>query len=53
MSCTTLMREDVQFDSETQIACLEDIETQVDTLTEIVDNMLDLARIESGELKTK
>ena len=51
MSCTTLMRDDVQFDHETQTACLEDIETQVDTLTEIVDNMLDLARIESGGLK--
>ncbi|HOT91042.1 MAG TPA: ATP-binding protein [Anaerolineae bacterium] len=50
MSCTTLLREDVHFDPQTQREFLEDIETQTDVLTEIVGNILDLARLESGQL---
>ncbi len=50
MSCTTLLREDVRFDLQTQREFLKDIETQADILTEIVDNILNLARLESGQL---
>lgn len=51
MSCTTLLREDVHFNRDTQQEFLADIEGQADILSGVVDNMLDLARIEGGYLK--
>ncbi len=51
MSCTTLLRDDVHFDHQTQQELLEDIESQTDTLSDITDNMLNLARLESGQLQ--
>ncbi len=51
MSCTTLLRDDVQFDRQTQQELLADIESQTDILSDIITNMLDLARLESGQLQ--
>ncbi|HOU14852.1 MAG TPA: PAS domain S-box protein [Anaerolineae bacterium] len=51
MSCTTLLRDDVEFDHQTQRELLEDIESQTDMLSDIINTMLDLARLESGQLQ--
>jgi len=48
--CTTLMREDVAFDRETQLEFLQDIERETNHLEEIVTNLLDVSRMESGRL---
>ena len=49
--CTTLMREDVKLDRETQLEFLCDIEAETDKLTGIVSNLLDLSRVDSGRLR--
>jgi PAS domain S-box-containing protein len=48
--CTTLLRNDVEFDRETQREFLHDIDAETDKLERIVDNLLDLSRMESGRL---
>ncbi len=48
--CTTLLRDDVEFDQETQLEFLCDIDDEADKLEKIVDNLLDLSRMESGRL---
>jgi PAS domain S-box-containing protein len=49
--CTTLMRDDVEFDRQTQLEFLHDIELETDRLEEIVGNLLDTSRVESGRLR--
>jgi K+-sensing histidine kinase KdpD len=49
--CTTLLREDVEFDRETRREFLRDIDEETDRLERIVDNLLDLSRLESGRLR--
>ncbi len=49
--CTTLLREDVEFDRETQREFLHDIDAETGKLERIVDNLLDLSRMESGRLR--
>jgi len=49
--CTTLLREDVEFDGETQQEFLRDIREETDKLEDLVDNLLDLSRIQDGRLR--
>jgi two-component system sensor histidine kinase KdpD len=49
--CTTLLREDVDFDRETVREFLHDINDETDKLENIVDNLLDLSRLESDRLR--
>jgi signal transduction histidine kinase/FixJ family two-component response regulator len=49
--CTTLLREDVDLDRETQREFLRDIDQETDKLEKIVDNLLDLSRMENGRLR--
>jgi PAS domain S-box-containing protein len=49
--CTTLLREDVEFDRETQREFLQDIDEETERLEKIVDDLLDLSRMESGRLR--
>jgi len=48
--CTTLLREDVDFDRKTQREFLRDIEEETDKLEKIVDNLLDLSQMKDGRL---
>jgi two-component system sensor histidine kinase KdpD len=48
--CSTLLADDVEFDDETQQECLRNIDEEADRLASIVDNLLDLSRIESERL---
>ena len=47
---TTLLSDEVQFDRETEQECLHSIADEADKLEEIVDNLLDLSRIQSQYL---
>ncbi len=47
-SSTTLLRDDVAFDRETTRELLADIDAQTDRLTNIVERVLDLERLESS-----
>jgi PAS domain S-box-containing protein len=47
---TTLLAEDVNFDRETQKECLRTIDEETERLETIVDNLLDLSRMEGGRL---
>jgi len=49
--CTTLLREDVEFDREIQREFLRDIEEEVDRLEKIVDNLLNLSQTKDGRLR--
>ncbi|MDH4135474.1 MAG: GAF domain-containing protein [Anaerolineae bacterium] len=49
--CTTLLREDVNFDHEIQREFLHDIEEEVDKLEKIVDNLLELSQMKDGRLR--
>lgn len=51
MSCTTLMRRDVDFDPNFQMELLQDIDGQTDRLSAIVDRVLELGELESGHLR--
>ncbi|MBL7064327.1 MAG: PAS domain S-box protein [Anaerolineae bacterium] len=51
ISCTSLLAEDVDFDRETRRRFLRGIDEETDRLERIVDNLLDLSRIESGRLR--
>jgi len=48
--CTTLLRDDVTFDAETQHEFLGHIDDEAEKLEKIVDNLLDLSQLESGRL---
>ena len=47
---TTLLSDEVQFDRETEQECLHNIAEEADSLEHIVDNLLDLSRIQSHYL---
>ncbi len=51
----TLLREDVDFNRDTQLEFLRIIEEETDRLTRLISDLLDVSRIESGrmELKTR
>jgi PAS domain S-box-containing protein len=53
MSCTTLMREDADFDTSLQREMLQDIDAQTDRLASIVDRVLELGQLESGKLRLR
>lgn len=48
---STLLAEDVSWDLETQHEFLEVISTEADRLSELVNNLLDMSRIEAGSLE--
>jgi len=50
---TTLLREDADFDREVQREFLHDIEEETGKLETIVDNLLNLSRLEDGRLRLK
>ncbi len=47
---TTLMREDAKWDSETRLEFLEIVDEEADRLRELIDNLLDSSRLETGTL---
>jgi K+-sensing histidine kinase KdpD len=49
--CTTLLRQDVDFDHATLQEFLGDIKEETDKLEEIVDNLLDLSRMQNKRLR--
>jgi signal transduction histidine kinase len=48
---TTLLREDVRWDEPTQRDFLKIIEEETDRLGELIDNLLDMSKIEAGVLR--
>jgi signal transduction histidine kinase len=48
---TTLLAEDVNWDAGSQRDFIETIDEEADKLTELIDQLLDLSRIESGALR--
>ncbi len=48
--CTNLMRQDVRFPESEQFEFLGEIDKEVDRLQSIVDNLLDLSRIQNGQI---
>jgi PAS domain S-box-containing protein len=51
ISCSSLMMDDVEFDRDTQRNFLSSIEEEVGKLERIVENLLDLGRVEGGRLR--
>ncbi len=51
ISASTLLRDDVDFDRETQRGFLRDIEEEAGKLEKIVSNLLDLSRLQSGQMR--
>jgi signal transduction histidine kinase len=47
---TTLMREDANWDSETRLEFLEIVDEEAERLRELIDNLLDSSRLETGTL---
>jgi signal transduction histidine kinase len=47
---TTLLREDIQWDHQTQIDFLNIIDRETNNLEDLFDNLLDSARLQSGQL---
>ncbi len=47
---TTLMREDTNWDSKTRLEFLEIVDEEADRLRELIDNLLDSSRLETGTL---
>jgi signal transduction histidine kinase len=48
---TTLMREDTEWERETRTEFLQIIDDEADRLRELIDNLLDSSRLESGSLR--
>jgi two-component system sensor histidine kinase KdpD len=48
--CTTLLQQEVDLDRETQREFLNDIKEEADRLEKIVNNLLDLSRMQNGRL---
>lgn len=48
---TTLLRSDAQWDQTTQLEFLAIIDQETDRLQELIDNLLDSARLQSGEMR--
>ncbi len=51
MACSTLQRDDIALDAELTAELLEDIQTQSERLSRLVDGILDLGHLESGQLR--
>jgi PAS domain S-box-containing protein len=51
ISCSSLLMDDVEFDRDTQRNFLSSIEEEVGKLERIVENLLDLGRVEGGLLR--
>jgi PAS domain S-box-containing protein len=51
ISCSSLLMDDVEFDRDTQRNFLSNIEEEVGKLEQIVENLLDLGRVEGGRLR--
>jgi K+-sensing histidine kinase KdpD/CheY-like chemotaxis protein len=49
--CTTLLRQDVAFDDETQREFLGHIDEEAEKLEKIVDNLLDLSQLRDGQMQ--
>ncbi len=49
--CTTLLREDISVDPSMQREFLSDMKEEADKLARIVDNLLDLSRLQHGRLR--
>jgi len=47
---TTLMREDAEWDPEKRVEFLQIVDDEADRLTELIDNLLDSSRLETGIL---
>ena len=47
---TTMMRDDANWDSETRLEFLEIVDEEADRLRELIDNLLDSSRLETGTL---
>ena len=50
---STLRREDVEWDRETVLNGLQVIEEEADKLAQLIDNLLDVTRLQAGTLKLK
>jgi signal transduction histidine kinase len=50
---TTLLRSDTTWDHDTQLEFLQIIDQETDRLQELIDNLLDSARLQSGQLDMK
>jgi len=50
MTCSTLLRDDIDLDPATQKDFLNDVIAQTDRLSRLVDGILDLGKLEAGEL---
>ncbi|NIV32597.1 MAG: histidine kinase, partial [Anaerolineae bacterium] len=50
---TTLLRDDVDWDEESRREFLAIIDEESDRLTELIGNLLDMARIEAGTLRVE
>jgi two-component system sensor histidine kinase KdpD len=50
ISCSSLLMDDVEFDRDTQRKFLSSIEEEAGKLEQIVENLLDLGRVEGGRL---
>ena len=50
MTCSTLLRDDIDLDPTTQKDFLDDIIAQTDRLSRLVDGILDLGKLEAGQL---
>jgi two-component system sensor histidine kinase KdpD len=48
---TTLLRDDTQWDRNVQIDFLQIIERETNNLNELIDNLLDSSRLQSGQMK--
>ncbi len=48
---TTLLRDDTQWDRNVQIDFLQIIERETNNLSELIDNLLDSSRLQSGQMK--
>ncbi len=48
---TTLLRDDTQWDRKTQVDFLQIIEREANSLTDLIDNLLDSSRLQSGLMK--
>jgi signal transduction histidine kinase len=48
---TTLLRDDAQWDKNVQIDFLQIIERETNNLSELIDNLLDSSRLQSGQMK--
>ncbi len=51
ISCSSLLMDDVEFDRDTQRNFLSNIEEEVGKLGQIVENLLDMGRVEGGRLR--